>query len=137
MDKHPPSRNVSKHRTPSFAGRSRRGYLWVTSAFFLLSLIGHWTFGWFAYEHESEAHHQEPIVSDYVIEVGRDTLENWQSEFLQLIWQVAGLAVLLHVGSPSSKEGDERIEAKLDYLLSRSKEGEEALRELDVLYLRE
>jgi hypothetical protein len=35
----------------------------------------------------------------------RDTLENWQSEFLQLIWQVAGLAILLHVGSPQSKRG--------------------------------
>jgi Domain of unknown function (DUF6766) len=30
----------------------------------------------------------------------RDTLENWQSEFLQLLWQVTGLAILLHVGSP-------------------------------------
>lgn len=26
----------------------------------------------------------------------RDTFENWQSEFLQLLWQVAGLAILLH-----------------------------------------
>ena len=33
----------------------------------------------------------------------RDTFENWQSEFLQLIWQVVGLAYFLYVGSPSSK----------------------------------
>jgi hypothetical protein len=44
----------------------------------------------------------------------RDTLENWQSEFLQLIWQVAGLSFPLHVGSPQSKEGDDRKEEKLD-----------------------
>jgi Domain of unknown function (DUF6766) len=42
-------------------------------------------------------------ISDYVFRMSRDTLENWQSEFLQLIWQVAGLALLLYVGSPKSK----------------------------------
>jgi hypothetical protein len=56
-------------------------------------------------------------VSDYTIQMLRDTLENWQSEFLQLIWQFAGLAILLYVGSPQSREGDERKEAKLDAIL--------------------
>ena len=53
------------------------------------------------------------------MEVLRDTFENWQSEFLQLIWQVAGLAFLFFVGSPQSKEGDERIEEKLDLVLKK------------------
>ena len=56
-------------------------------------------------------------VSGYVIEMGRDTLENWQSEFLQLLWQVGGLAFLLYVGSPQSGEGDKRQEEKLDAIL--------------------
>ena len=60
---------------------------------------------------------QPVLVSDFVVEAMRDTLENWQSEFLQLIWQVAGLAYLWHVGSPQSKEGDERKEEKLDKIL--------------------
>jgi hypothetical protein len=47
----------------------------------------------------------------------RDTFENWQSEFLQLVWQVGGLAMLLWVGSPQSKEGDDRVEAKIDAIL--------------------
>ena len=47
----------------------------------------------------------------------RGTLENWQSEFLQLIWQVAGLSFLWYVGSPQSKEGEERKEEKLDAIL--------------------
>jgi hypothetical protein len=46
-------------------------------------------------------------------------MENWQSEFLQLMWKVAGLSVLLYVGSPTSKEGDERKEAKLDYIIQK------------------
>lgn len=45
------------------------------------------------------------------------TFENWQSEFLQLIWQAAGLALFLFWGSSQSKESDERLEAKVDALL--------------------
>jgi hypothetical protein len=47
----------------------------------------------------------------------RDTFENWQSEFLQLLWQVVGLTILLYVGSPQSKESEDRNEAKLDAIL--------------------
>jgi hypothetical protein len=41
----------------------------------------------------------------------------WQSEFLQMVWQAVGLALLFLWGSSQSMEGDERIEAKLDRLL--------------------
>ena len=93
------------------------GFVWVTGFLFLISLVGHWLFGWQAYLGEQEMHGQPPEIWDYTIEMMRDTLENWQSEFLQLIWQVAGLSFLLHVGSPQSKEGDDRMEAKLDAIL--------------------
>jgi len=77
-------------------------------------------------------------VGGYVIQTLRDTLENWQSEFLQLIWQVAGLAYLLHVGSPQSKEGDERKEEKLDSILRavQGKNADKLIRELDQRYPR-
>jgi hypothetical protein len=79
---------------------------------------------------------QPPEVSGYVIEMSRDTLENWQSEFLQLLWQVGGLAFLLFVGSPQSKEGTDRMEAKIDALLKLvdPKKGEKAIQELDLRY---
>jgi hypothetical protein len=32
--------------------KSKYGYLWITLAFFVLSLVGHWLFGWFAYVNE-------------------------------------------------------------------------------------
>ena len=95
------------------------GFAWITGGFFLLSLVGHWVLGWFAFVNEQASHNQPVHMSEYVIQVGRDTLENWQSEFLQLIWQVCGLAFLLYVGSPQSKEGDDRKEAKLDAILKR------------------
>jgi hypothetical protein len=97
----------------------KKGYAWLTLGLFLVSLALHWIFGWEAFKNEQAAHHQSIIVSDYLIEMMRDTMENWQSEFLQLIWQVAGLAFLFYVGSPQSKEGDERIEAKVDYILKQ------------------
>jgi hypothetical protein len=95
------------------------GFAWVTATFFLLSLAGHWFVGWLAFVSEQKMHAQPIRFSDYAIEMGRDTLENWQSEFLQLLWQVAGLSFLLHIGSPQSKEGDERKEEKLDQILRR------------------
>ena len=87
-------------------------FAWVTGGFFVISLIGHWLFGWFAYVSEQSVHGQAAMLSDYVVIAMRDTLENWQSEFLQLLWQVAGLALLLYVGSPQSKEGDDRVEVQ-------------------------
>ncbi len=114
----------------------RYGFFWVTGSFFIVTLIGHWLFGWFAYLNEQAAHGQSPVVSEYLVTMMRDTLENWQSEFLQLVWQVAGLALLLHVGSPQSKEGDDRMEAKLDALLMEiaGAKGERIVTEIDEAY---
>ena len=95
----------------------RYAYGWITLAFFLVSLGLHWLFGWYAFVEEAAQHGQSPELSSYLNEMGRDTFENWQSEFLQLLWQVCGLAFFLFVGSPSSKENDDRMEAKIDALL--------------------
>ena len=103
----------------------RYSFFWVTLVLFLGSFIGHWIFAWFAYVDEQEALGQAIEIGGYLVETARDTLENWQSEFLQLIWQVAGLAFLLHIGSPQSREGDERKEEKLDAIL-RAVRGSEA-----------
>jgi hypothetical protein len=43
----------------------------------------------------------------------RDTFENWQSEFLQC----RGLALFLHLGSPQSKGGRDRVEERIDAIL--------------------
>ena len=92
-------------------------YAWLTLGFFLVSFALHWGFGWSAYVDEAAAHGDVPQVNQYLVEMARDTFENWQSEFLQLLWQVVGLAYFLYLGSPSSKENDDRTEAKIDALL--------------------
>ena len=114
----------------------RYGFAWVTAGFFLISFIGHWVFGWFAFVSEQAQHNQPVQISEFLIQISRDTLENWQSEFLQLLWQVAGLALLLHVGSPQSKEGDDRMEAKIDAILLAvdKTHGDKAIDEIDRLY---
>ena len=111
----------------------RYAYLWITLAFFLFSIGLHWWFGWHAYVEEAAEHGQQPQLSSYLNEMGRDTFENWQSEFLQLIWQVVGLAFFLFVGSPASKENDDRVEAKIDALLriNAGEAAEKVIRALD------
>lgn len=115
----------------------RYAYGLVTLLFFLVSIGGHWWLGWDAFVSEAAEHGQAPQMQDYLTQMGRDTLENWQSEFLQLLWQVVGLAYFLYVGSPASKENDDRMEAKIDELLRRSGEnGEAVIRDLDHRFLR-
>jgi hypothetical protein len=113
-------------------------YAWLTLAFFAGSFALHWWFGWLAFVDEANQHGQEPLVGEYLVTMGRDTFENWQSEFLQLLWQVVGLAYFLYIGSPSSKENDDRLEAKVDALMkiAGGEEGKRLQDELDERFLR-
>jgi lysylphosphatidylglycerol synthetase-like protein (DUF2156 family) len=119
--------------------RWRYGYAWVTLAFFLISIVGHWLFGWFSYTSEQIAHNQPIQFSGFLIQMARDTLENWQSEFLQLLWQVGGLAILLHLGSPQSKESSDRVEDKIDAILRKidPERGAQIIAELDQKFARQ
>ena len=115
-------------------------YAWITLAFFLISLLLHWYFGWDAFEDEARQHGEAPEVSQYLTQMARDTFENWQSEFLQLLWQVVGLAYFLYIGSPSSKENDDRLEAKIDELMriqAGDEQGQALIDEIDKHYLRD
>jgi hypothetical protein len=116
----------------------RYSYAWITVAFFLISLGLHWFFGWNDYVAEAAEHGTDPQFSEFANQIGRETFENWQSEFLQLLWQVVGLAYFLYAGSPASKENDDRAEAKLDAILRivGGKEAEKLLSDIDQHYLR-
>ena len=81
------------------------GYAWVTLGFFVVSIVGHWLFGWFAYADDQLAHNQPLLLSQYFVEMSRETFENWQSEFLQLLWQVGGLAFFLFLVRRNRRKG--------------------------------
>ncbi|NNM75423.1 hypothetical protein HJG53_00675 [Sphingomonas sp. ID1715] len=116
----------------------RYGYAWLTLAFFAVSMVLHLHFGWLAFQDTATDHGQTPEYSAFLTEWARDVFENWQSEFLQLLWQVVGLAYFLYIGSPSSKENDDRMEAKIDALIriTGGKEGGRLIEQLDELYAR-
>ena len=44
-------------------------FAWVTLGFFLITLVGHWVFGWFAFADEQAAHGAEPELSEYFVEM--------------------------------------------------------------------
>ena len=109
------------------------GFAWVTLGFLAISLVGHWLFGWFAYVDEQQALGQTVETNGYLVEMLRDTFENWQSEFLQLLWQVVGLTLLLYVGSPQSKDSEDRTEELLKEIMRKvdPKGAEATLAEID------
>jgi hypothetical protein len=114
------------------------GYFWVTLGLFIMSISLHWTFAWYSYIQEQIAHKQSIEFTDYFNQTFRDTMENWQSEFLQLIWQVAGLSILWYIGSAQSKEANDRLEEKVDLLIQKldTENGKKLIQELDKKYPR-
>ena len=93
------------------------GFGLFTGALFLFSWIGQWVTQLIVERNDAAAHGEAFHWSDFWPQFLASTFENWQSEFLQLVWQAAGLAIFFFWGSSQSKESDERIEAKLDRLL--------------------
>lgn len=90
------------------------GFGLVTGLFFLLSWVGQFIAQYFVEVKDADEHLVPFEWGDFLAQFAASTLENWQSEFLQLVWQAAGLALFYYWGSSQSKEGDDRVEAKLD-----------------------
>jgi len=80
------------------------------AALFLVSWVAQGLAEWSAFVQEQRTHGQTARFSDFWVAFGQSTLENWQSEFLQLFSFVVVSAVLIHHGSSESKDGTERIE---------------------------
>ena len=91
----------------------------ITGLLFLLSWTGQFISQVITERNEARQHGEGFQWSEFFPQFFASTFENWQSEFLQLVWQAAGLALLFHWGSSQSKESDERVEAKLDRLLEQ------------------
>ncbi|KKR21498.1 MAG: hypothetical protein UT48_C0007G0019 [Parcubacteria group bacterium GW2011_GWE2_39_37] len=116
----------------------RYSYFWITLVFFIASLVLQWVFGWYEYKNEQEEHGQPIEIGSYVVQLSRGVFENWQSEFLQLIWQVVGLSFLYYAGSSQSKESDDRKEEKIDYIIKKldPKNSKSIIQKIDMRYWR-
>lgn len=80
---------------------------------FLTSWFGHALSQWQEFTDEQAAHGQGDEISDFLAAFSSTTLENWQSEFLQLFSFVVLAAMLIHRGSAESRDSDDRIEQAL------------------------
>lgn len=96
------------------------GFGLVTTALFLLSWTGQFLAQMVVERNDARQHGEVFHWTEFLPQFLASTLENWQSEFLQLVWQGLGLLLLLMWGSSQSKETDDRVEAKLDVLLRHS-----------------
>jgi hypothetical protein len=68
---------------------------------------------WQVFVDEQSAHGESTGIGDFVAQFSQATLENWQSEFLQLFSFTLLAAVLIHKGSAESKDSDEQIQKAL------------------------
>lgn len=68
---------------------------------------------WQTFTDEQRTFGQDPAIGDFLAEFGQSTMENWQSEFLQLFAFVVLASLYIHRGSAESKDGEERIAASL------------------------
>jgi hypothetical protein len=88
----------------------------ILSALFLVSWgLQTWA-GWVKFSANQEEHQQVAELfgpSGYVFEWLSATMENWQSEFLQLLTFVVLTAPFIHKGSHESKDSDEELKAML------------------------
>jgi hypothetical protein len=100
----------------------RRGLGYALGALFVLAWLVHLFTGWQEFVAEQAAHNQVATVfgeDGYVWTWLARSFENIMSEFLQLAAFVVLTALLIYEGSAESKDGDERLEAKVDAILSR------------------
>jgi hypothetical protein len=68
---------------------------------------------WQTYTDEQREHGEAVTAGDFISQFSTSTLENWQSEFLQLFAFVSLAALYVHKGSAESKDSDEKVEASL------------------------
>ena len=85
----------------------------VLLALFAISWLTHGVAQWQQFKNEQRAHGEPVHVDEYLVDFAEATLENWQSEFLQLFSFVVLAAVFIHRGSGESKDSDDRMEEML------------------------
>lgn len=106
-------RSIRSERTKGRSVWREFGLGLVLLVLFLVTWLGQGISQWQTFTDEQGSHGEEPELGDFVSEFSQSTLENWQSEFLQLFSFVVLAALYIHKGSAESKDGEEKMEAAL------------------------
>jgi hypothetical protein len=110
---HATVRSIQVNRTRSRSLWREFGLGLILMILFFASWIGQGITQWQSFTDEQRAQGQPVEVGDFVAEFGQATLENWQSEFLQLFSFVVLAALFIHKGSAESKDGEDEVHASL------------------------
>jgi hypothetical protein len=95
------------------------GAVYVLLLLFLGSWAGHFVAELAEFRSDQSAHGQPFLWSDYLTTFAASTLENWQSEWLQLVFQAVLLIGAKHLIFRVDGEDLERLEAKVDQINQR------------------
>lgn len=106
-------RSITDQRTPGRSLWREFGLGLVLMILFLATWTGQGIAEWQTYTDEQREHGESTELGDFFSTFAQSTLENWQSEFLQLFSFVTLAALYIHKGSAESKDGDEKMEASL------------------------
>jgi len=96
---------------------------WGAVYLLLLLFLGSWAGHFFAelaeFRTDQSAHGQPFLWGEYLTSFAASTLENWQSEWLQLVFQAVLLMGAKHLIFRVDAEDMERLEAKVDQINHR------------------
>jgi hypothetical protein len=85
--------------------------------FFVSWGLGHLAMAEFV--QDQRLHNQPAEAGEFLVDFGASTLENWQSEFLQLFSFVVVAAAFIHRGSCESRDSDDRMEQMLKEITAK------------------
>lgn len=88
----------------------------VLVSLFLLSWFGQFISQWISESNQAKMHSENMDLIAFLPEFIFSTLENWQSEFLQLFTFVVLATYFIHKGSPQSKDGDEELKQQIEQI---------------------
>jgi len=106
-------RSIQNNRTAHRGVWREFGLGLLLMVLFFSTWVAHAITEWQVFTDEQREHGATPEVGDFVANFAQSTLENWQSEFLQLFSFVVLAALYIHKGSAESKDGEEKMEASL------------------------
>jgi membrane protease YdiL (CAAX protease family) len=107
------TRSIRVQRNPKASVWSQFGLGLGLMILFFATWIAHGIAEWQVFTDEQREHGESTEFGDFLGAYAQSTLENWQSEFLQLFAFVVLAALYVHKGSAESKDSDDRMEASL------------------------
>jgi hypothetical protein len=97
----------------------RWGAVYILALLFLGSWIGQFFTQLSEFRSDQVDHHQAFAWSEYLASLFQSTFENWQSEWLQLVFQAVLIIGAKHLLFRVDAEDMERLEAKVDQINQR------------------